>query len=289
MLAARVEQKNGTYVHNIQTDIQSSPHLTGVAMFGINPDRRSQGVENRQCRAQETGELSVGTAIAANLLLGTCAQDARREPTGSSAALSGNSAWSRHARCRSRRYRARGQCVTDHSPPNEQKAGPFLELEVGEALSERSRSRRSPLQWLCHHCRRSASEFVRLSPLRPRRSRRKNGQIGRRRALSIAVHPDGASQDGLPALPRIHRKACTGLCPDGWLTAFLPGHLSTGRRQRMYCSSAPPTRLARFDPETVSCRKTLSSTWTARFWTRWISVEKHLGLDKKMHNRPTSF
>src|SRR5271167_2695424 len=41
MLAARVEQKNGTYVHNIQTDIQSSPHPTGVAMFGINPDRRS--------------------------------------------------------------------------------------------------------------------------------------------------------------------------------------------------------------------------------------------------------
>jgi hypothetical protein len=41
MLAARVEQKNGTYVHNIQTDIQSSPHPTGVAMFGIIPDRRS--------------------------------------------------------------------------------------------------------------------------------------------------------------------------------------------------------------------------------------------------------
>jgi spore coat protein A, manganese oxidase len=43
MLAARVEQKNGTYVHNIQTDIQSSPHPTGVAMFGINPDRREGG------------------------------------------------------------------------------------------------------------------------------------------------------------------------------------------------------------------------------------------------------
>jgi hypothetical protein len=44
MLAARVEQKNGTYVHNIQTDIQSSPYPTGVAMFGINSDRRSQRV-----------------------------------------------------------------------------------------------------------------------------------------------------------------------------------------------------------------------------------------------------
>jgi hypothetical protein len=30
--------------------------------------------------------------------------------------------------------------VTDHSPANEQKAGPLLELEVGEALSEPSRS-----------------------------------------------------------------------------------------------------------------------------------------------------
>jgi len=42
MLAARVEQKNGTYLHNIQTDHQSSPRPTGVAMFGINSDRRSQ-------------------------------------------------------------------------------------------------------------------------------------------------------------------------------------------------------------------------------------------------------
>jgi hypothetical protein len=42
MLAARVEPKNGTYLHNIQTDHQSSPRRTGVAMFGINCDRRSQ-------------------------------------------------------------------------------------------------------------------------------------------------------------------------------------------------------------------------------------------------------
>jgi hypothetical protein len=27
--------------HNIHTDIRSSPHPTGVALFGINPDRRS--------------------------------------------------------------------------------------------------------------------------------------------------------------------------------------------------------------------------------------------------------
>src|SRR5260221_6587311 len=41
MLAARVEQKNGTYLHSIQRDRRSLPHPAGVAMFGINPDRRS--------------------------------------------------------------------------------------------------------------------------------------------------------------------------------------------------------------------------------------------------------
>ena len=150
---------------------------------------------------------------------GTCAQDARRENQREARRRYQATPRGRamHA-ARSRRYRARGQCVTDHSPPNEQKAGPFLELEVGEALSERSRSRRSPLQWLCHHCRRSASEFVRLSPLRPRRNRRKTGQIGRRGGLSVAVHPDGASQGGLPALPRftgMHAQDCAPTAADG--------------------------------------------------------------------------
>ena len=56
MLAARVEQKNGTYVHNIQTDIQSSPHPTGVAMFGINPDRRSHQSE----RLEKGEEIRLG-------------------------------------------------------------------------------------------------------------------------------------------------------------------------------------------------------------------------------------
>ena len=112
--------------------------------------------------------------------IGTCAQEARRDNQKEArrryqATPRGRAMHS----ARSRRYRARGQCVTDHSPAKEQKAGPLLELEVGEVLSEPSRSRKSPLQWLCHHCRRSASEFVRLSPLRPRRNRRKNGQIGR--------------------------------------------------------------------------------------------------------------
>jgi hypothetical protein len=42
MLAARVEQKNGTYLNNIQRDRQSSPSPTPVAVFGICPDRHSQ-------------------------------------------------------------------------------------------------------------------------------------------------------------------------------------------------------------------------------------------------------
>jgi hypothetical protein len=43
MLAARVEQKNETYLHNLQRDRRSLQRPTGVAMFGINPDRRSHG------------------------------------------------------------------------------------------------------------------------------------------------------------------------------------------------------------------------------------------------------
>jgi Amidase len=42
MLAARVEQKNGTYLNDIQRDRQSWPSPTPVAVFGICPDRHSQ-------------------------------------------------------------------------------------------------------------------------------------------------------------------------------------------------------------------------------------------------------
>jgi hypothetical protein len=93
--------------------------------------------------------------------------------------------------------------VTDHGPTNEQKAGPFLELEVGEALSE------SPVQQkvattmavsslpavgfgICTPF--SASSSTQPSKERPHRP---NG------ALYVAVHPDGASQGGLPALFRL--------------------------------------------------------------------------------------
>jgi hypothetical protein len=98
--------------------------------------------------------LSVGTAIAAR---STASEPARKMPAArTNGKLGGRYQATPRGRAmhaaRSRRYRARVQCVTDHSPANEQKAGPFLELEVGEALSKRSRSRRSPLQSLCHHC-----------------------------------------------------------------------------------------------------------------------------------------
>ena len=116
--------------------------------------------------------------------IGTCAQEARRDNQRKARRRYQATPRGRamHA-TRSRRYRARGRCVTDHGPAKEQKAGSFLESEVGEALSKPSSSRKLPPQWLCHHCRRSASAFVRLSALRPRRNRRKNHQISRRGPL----------------------------------------------------------------------------------------------------------
>ena len=59
MLAARVEQKNGTYVHNIQTDIQSSPHPAGVAMFGIIPDRRSHSHTGTRYRIRRAIAMNI--------------------------------------------------------------------------------------------------------------------------------------------------------------------------------------------------------------------------------------
>ncbi len=53
MLAARVEQKNGTYLHSIQRDRRSLPHPAGVAMFGINPDRRSHQLVGARVRVKD--------------------------------------------------------------------------------------------------------------------------------------------------------------------------------------------------------------------------------------------
>jgi hypothetical protein len=58
MLAARVEQKNGTYLNNIQGDPQSSGCLTPVAVFGICPDRHShQPLSDRERLAKGLSRL----------------------------------------------------------------------------------------------------------------------------------------------------------------------------------------------------------------------------------------
>jgi hypothetical protein len=133
---------------------------------------RSQVLVCRQC---DRGQ---------NYCIGTCAQEARRDKQREARRRYQATPRGRAMHvARSRRYRARGQCVTDHGLANEQKTGPFLKSEVGKALSEPSSSRKSPPQWLCHHCRRSASAFVRVSALRPRHNRRKNNQISRRGPL----------------------------------------------------------------------------------------------------------
>jgi hypothetical protein len=66
MLVARVEQRNGTYPHNIQRDRRSLPNPIGVAMFGINPGRRSQQVvENKTTGLQlPAGELVLNLGLA---------------------------------------------------------------------------------------------------------------------------------------------------------------------------------------------------------------------------------
>jgi hypothetical protein len=115
--------------------------------------------------------------------VGTCAQEARRDRQREARRRYQATPRGRvmHA-ARNRRYRARGRCVTDHGLDNEHKASPLLPSDVDGALSKPSSSTKSLPQWSCHHCRRAASAFVHFSALRPRRDRRKNGQISRRGA-----------------------------------------------------------------------------------------------------------
>jgi hypothetical protein len=56
MLAARVEQKNGTYLNNIRRDRQSSPSPTPVAVFGICPDRHSQFFDDTKSYADSSSQ-----------------------------------------------------------------------------------------------------------------------------------------------------------------------------------------------------------------------------------------
>jgi hypothetical protein len=116
--------------------------------------------------------------------VGTCAQDARRD--GQRQARRRYQATPRgramHAE-RNRRYRARGQRVTDHGLTKEHEAGPLLRLEGDAASSEPSSSRRAPGppgHQFCHQCGRRASVFLRLSALRPGRHRGEKSQLSRR-------------------------------------------------------------------------------------------------------------
>jgi hypothetical protein len=113
--------------------------------------------------------------------IGTCARDARRDAQREARRRYQATPRGRamHAE-RNRRYRARGQRVTDHGLTKEHEAGPLLRLEVDAALSETSSSRRTPGHQFCHQCGRSASAFLRLSALRPGRRRGEKSQISRR-------------------------------------------------------------------------------------------------------------
>lgn len=79
---------------------------------------------------------------------------------------------------RNRRYRDRMRCVTDHGPSKEPERRPSRNLDGGATLSQPAPSRKSPGLQFCHNCGRSASTFLRRSPLRTRWHREINRQIG---------------------------------------------------------------------------------------------------------------
>jgi hypothetical protein len=168
--------------------------------------------------------------------VGTCAQEARRDRQREARRRYQATPRGRvmHA-ARNRRYRARGRCVTDHGLDNEHKASPLLPSDVDGALSKPSSSTKSLPQWSCHHCRRAASAFVHFSALRPRRDRRKNGQISRRGAPRS--HPDrymphrrlrtGGTTSG-PA--RRWRTLARRAAAVAWLTRRVPGTIAPGKQ-----------------------------------------------------------
>jgi hypothetical protein len=106
--------------------------------------------------------------------VGTCAQEARRDKQREARQRYQATPRGRvmHAE-RNRRYRARQQRVTDHGLSKEHEAGLLPGFEGGSALNASSFSRKPPGPWFCHHCGHTASAFLRLSALRPRR----RGQI----------------------------------------------------------------------------------------------------------------
>jgi hypothetical protein len=113
--------------------------------------------------------------------VGTCAQEARRDHQREARRRYQASPRGRvlHAE-RSRRYRARRQCVTDHGPAVERETSLLLECAAVVAVSEPPSVREAPGHGLCRDCGRSASAFLRRSALRPRRHRARNNPSGRR-------------------------------------------------------------------------------------------------------------
>lgn len=81
---------------------------------------------------------------------------------------------------RNRRYRARMRCVTDHGLANEPEGRPSPNLDGGAALSQPAPSKKWPELRFCHNCGRSASAFLRRSPLRTRCHGESKRQIGSR-------------------------------------------------------------------------------------------------------------
>jgi hypothetical protein len=76
------------------------------------------------------------------------------------------------------RQAARMRCVTDHGLADEPEGLPSPNLDGGATLSQPAPTRKSPGLSFCHNCGRSASAFLRRSPLRTRRHRESKRQIG---------------------------------------------------------------------------------------------------------------
>lgn len=111
---------------------------------------------------------------------GACGQEARRDRQREARRRYQASPRGRamHAE-RSRRFRARVGCVTDHGSVEEGETGLVCGAEVPETSREPSSDRKSPGHSRCHHCGRSASSLLRLSALRSERRLGKKRQVVR--------------------------------------------------------------------------------------------------------------
>ena len=113
--------------------------------------------------------------------VGICAQEARRDRQREArrryqATPRGHAMHAERNRC----YRARQlHRVTDHSLAKKHEAWPLRRLEGDPVSNEPSSTRRAPGHQFCHHCGRSASAFLRLSPSRRSHLRSRKSSINR--------------------------------------------------------------------------------------------------------------